>query len=111
MEYIVSAFTIFGESVGYSDKPENNPERAIIKWCMYSEKYPTCVSIQPKTNEDGMILLIWANQNFEKIEHYMDLYKCPYKTEWLREQIDEQIKKGKTSMMWEYDQLFPFCMR
>lgn len=109
MKYCISAISNpFGEPV--TDEYEYDPENAIIKWCRYQEKYPTCVSIQPETNEDGIALLKWADLNFEKVEVYMKEHKCPYKTGWIREQVKSQIAKGKSSMQWEYDQLFPFCM-
>ncbi len=110
MKYIITAATPYGEPCGVTNEPEYDPENAVIKWCRYSEKYPTCASIQPATEEDGMALLKWTERNFERIEVYMEQHKCPYKPDWIKEQVSLQVKKGKTSMQWEYDQLFPFCM-
>ena len=109
MKYVISAFSSpFGDDVGSAH--EADPENAIIQWFRYSEKYPTCVTIQPETPADGMALLKWVNLNFEKLEVWAKEHKCPYRTDWLKEQVESQIKKGKCSMQWNYDQLFPFCM-
>ena len=109
MEYRISAITDpFGEFAGSAE--ETNPEQAILRWCEYSEKYPTCVCIQPKTNEDGIKLLKWAEDNFDKVSTYLEKYNAPYKISWMKDMISAQLKNGKCSMQWEYDQLFPFCM-
>ena len=111
MKYVVSAIdSPFGDTVEMSDKPETSPEGAILKWCKLSKKYPTCVTIQPETEEDGMELLKWANMHSDKLEAYMVQHKNPYKFDWIKEQITSQVARGKTSMQWNYDQLFPFCM-
>ncbi len=110
MEYIISAITSpFGESVD-SGTHECDPQKAIIQWFRYSERYPTYASIQPRTREDGIALLRWARDNFEKLETWAKEHKCPYRIEWLREQIESQAEAGECSMQWEYDELFPFCM-
>ncbi len=109
-KYFVSAITEpFGEPVDAGIR-ENDPEQAFIAWCSYSEKYPTCASIQPHTKEDGIECLKWVSLNFDKAEAYMDKYKCPYKKDWIKEQIESQIRGGRCSMQWEYDELFPFCV-
>ncbi len=109
MKFIISAVTgSFGELVRSVN--EKDPEQAILRWCEFSEKYPTCVSIQPETKEDGLNLLKWAKLNFEKVETYLNRYRCPYRTDWLKTQIFCQVNNNKTSMQWEYDQLFPFCV-
>ncbi len=109
-KYAISAIcSPFGEPTGetiYEDKPE----MAVLRWCELSEKYPTCTSLQPQTKEDGMDLLKWVKLNFEKVATYMSLHKCPYKTEWVKEQVESQLSKGKCSMQWERDELYPFCM-
>ena len=109
MKYIVSAMNPFGEPCRPTES-EHDPENAIIKWCIYSEKYPMCASIQPETKEDGMALLQWANANFDKVELYLKEHKSPYKTDWLKDEISLQIKNNKVSMQWNFDQLYPFCM-
>ena len=109
MKYIVSAVSPYGEPLKLSDEPEYDPENAIIKWCLYSKKYPTCVSIQPETKEDGMKLLKWANEHFDKVEVYLREHKCPYKVDWMKEEIASQVQKNEGSMQWDFDQLYPFC--
>ena len=109
MKYIVSAVSQYGEPLELPNEPEYAPENAIIKWCMYSKKYPTCVSIQPETKEDGMKLLKWANEHFDKVEVYLREHKCPYKVDWMKEEIASQVQKSEVSMQWYYDQLYPFC--
>ena len=109
MKYIVSAVSPYGEPLELSDEPEYDPENAIIKWCRFSEKYPTCVSIQPETKEDGMKLLRWAEENFDKVEVYLRKHKCPYKVDWMKEEIASQVQTNTVSMQWNYDQLYPFC--
>ena len=108
-KYVISAIdSPIGETVGSAY--EYDPENAIIQWCRYSEKYPTCASIQPESKDAGTSLLKWAKLNFEKVEVYMREHKCPYRIDWMKEQIESQVRNGKNSMQWEYDQLFPFCM-
>lgn len=110
MEYKISAITSpFGEPVDYG-KTEHDPERAILRWLEYSKKYPTCASIQPQNKEDGLALLKWAKLNFDKLEAYFLKYKCPYKTDWMRDQIDSQVNNNKVDMQWEWDELFPFSI-
>ena len=110
MEYIVSATSPYGEPLGLADESARDPEDAVIKWCLLSEKYPTCVSICPACEEDGMALLRWAEDNFGRVEAYMEEHHSPYLPGWIKDQVSAQVKKGKTSMQWEHDQLFPFCM-
>ena len=110
MKFIISAISgPFGEPV-CGDIYEYDPKNAIIQWFSLTEKYPTCVSIQPETIEDGKSLLKWADKNFEKLDVWAKEHKCPYKTDWLKEQINMQVNNNKCSMQWEYDQIFPFCM-
>ncbi len=110
MIFSVSAITDpFGELVA-TPKDYNDPEQAILNWCKLSKKYPTCVSIQPQTKEDAKALLIWANENFDKVRAYMNKYKCPYRTDWMQKEIHYQVINDNISMRWEYDQLYPFCM-
>jgi len=110
MRYVISAISSpFGEAAG-NDAVEHDPENAIIQWFRYSEKYPTCASLQPQTKEDGLALLKWAKHNFNKLEVWAKEHKCPYKTGWLKEQIEKQVEDNKCSMQWEYDELFPFSM-
>ena len=110
MEYVVSAITSpFGEPVGNPLKTKN-PEEAIIKWCELSQTYPTCVSIQADSEETGIKLLKWAGLNRDKMDYYLSIYRCPYKPEWVMDQITSQINNNKTSMQWAFDELFPFCM-
>ena len=89
---------------------EYDPQNAVIQWFRLSQEEPTCVCIQPKTEEDGMALLKWAEENFDKLEVWAKEHKCPYRIEWLEEEISSQVRKGTCSMQWEYDQLYPFCM-
>lgn len=100
-------YTISGQ---YCIRYEHDPQNAVIQWFRLSEKEPTFVSIQPQTKEDGIALLKWAADNIDKLEVWAKEHRCPYKTEWLKEQILSQAAEGKCSMQWEYDQLYPFCM-
>ncbi len=106
---ILATHSPFGEPVDPGTY-EYDPQNALIQWFRYSEKYPTCTSLHPETKEDGIALLKWAKLNFEKLEIWAKEHKCPYKTEWLKEQIVSQIYNNKCSMQWGYDELFPFCM-
>lgn len=107
MKYLISASNgPFGETVGSVYKMD--PQDAILQWMRYSEKYPTCVSIQPHTPEDGRSLLQWASDNFAQLDVWAKEYHCPYDKEWLHNEIQAQLS-GKISMQWEYDQLHPFC--
>ena len=108
-KYIVSATTSpFGEQAT-SAFHTDDPEKAILEWCKLNKKYPTCVSLQAKTTEDGKALLKWANIHSEKVEAYMISNRCPYKTDWMLNNINLQVNNDKCSMQWEYDELFPFC--
>lgn len=108
--YIVSAVTSpFGEPVDYGFRTDD-PEKAIEKWFIYNKDYPTCVDIQAKTDEDGRNLLKWADLNLEKLEVMMKDNKCPYKTDWLKEQISARAKSDRKTIQWEYDSVYPFCM-
>lgn len=109
MKFVISSITSpFGEPA--ENITNNNPESAVLKWFQMSEKYPACTSLQPDTKESGEQLLKWADMNSDKIEAWANIYKCPYKIKWLKEQIRTQVKNNKCSMQWEYDELFPFCM-
>ena len=110
MKFIISATNgPFGEPVG-DDKYEYDCENAIIQWFRLSEKYPTCVSIQPANEKDGLALLKWADMNFEKLEVWAKEHKCPYRIDWLKLEIQKQTNNNKCSMQWEYDEVSPFCM-
>lgn len=110
MKYMVSAITgPFGEPATMPYK-SNNPEEAILKWCKLQKDYPTCVSLQAATMEDGLELLKWAQMNFNTVRTYMKDNKCPYKTDWIKDHIDRYVHRRKCSIQWEYDQLFPFSM-
>ncbi len=92
MNYLISAtISPYGEEApdhGY----ETDPENAIMKWRKFSEKYPTCASIQAKTEEDG--ILRWALDNFDKVEGYMRKHKVPYKPEWIKKQVKSYDDKN-----------------
>lgn len=108
MKYIVTAISDpFGEMEGQTEY--NAPEKAIEMWCKMSKKFPTCVAIQPETNEDGISLLKWAKENFNQVKEWMAEYKCPYKIEYIQKSIDEVLNKERPCIQWKYDQLFPFC--
>lgn len=110
MKYLISAtISPYGEQAPGSVY-KHDPEKAIKEWCRVSEKYPTCASIQPETKEAGMVLLKWAFNNFDKVEGYMKEYKVPYKPEWMKKEIKSYVDKNRNSMMWEYDEIFPFSM-
>lgn len=108
--YVISALNLPFCEPERADAHENDPENAIIQWFRCGEKNPTCASIQAQTKEDGMKLLKWADLNFEKLEVWAKEHKCPYKTDWLKEQISSQVKNKTCSMQWEYDEVFPFCV-
>ena len=110
MKFRISAITSpFGEPVD-NGKTTSNPEEAIKQWFVYSKKYPTCASICPETNTDGLELLKWAESNFGKIKTWAEKYRCPYKLNWLQEQITKQITKGDKLIQWEFDEIYPFSM-
>lgn len=109
MKYMILATAVpMGENTGLVY--EDEPQKALMTWFRYSQKYPTCVAIQPETKEDGLALLEWAHHNPDQLDIWAKEYRCPYKIEWLKEQIAEQFKEKRCSMQWNYDQLFPFCM-
>lgn len=109
MKYLISAtISPLGELA--EDAFEDDPKNALIKWFQYSEKYPTCVALQPETKEDGLALLEWAHHNPDQLDIWAKEYRCPYKVEWLKEEVADYVHRGKCSMQWNYDQLFPFCM-
>ena len=108
MNFIVStSHGPFGEP-GPSKKFTDN-EKAVLQWFKWQGKYRTCVDIQPETKEDGMNLLKWAQLNMDKVIAWCAEYKCPYKADWLSEQVNKQVNNNRCSMQWEYDSLFPFC--
>lgn len=107
-KYIISATEPMGESYG-TDIIKNHPEEAIIAWCELNKKYPTCASIQADNEQSAYELLTWADRNKDKLEAYMKKYKCPYKFEWITGIISSYIKKQRSSMQWEYDQVSPFA--
>lgn len=109
MRYMISANAgPFGETVRLVY--ETDPEKAVFRWFRYSGQYPMCASIQPKTTDDGLELLQWAGNNAEKLEEWGKKYHCPYRTDWLKEQIEHQVLDNEVSMQWDYDQLYPFCV-
>lgn len=109
-KYVVSAITApDGEPVGIPTFT-GDPEAAVLKWFQLSEKYPTCSDIQAQTNEAGLELLKWANTNGDKIAVWAKDYNCPYKLDWLQDQIRTAVKNNKTSMQWEFDSVFPFSV-
>ena len=89
---------------------EEEPEQTLYQWFVWGAKYPTCVSLQPQTPQDGMLLLTWANANWSKVEQWAQVHKCPYRLDWLHEQVAKAVSRGACSMQWEWDELFPFCM-
>lgn len=93
------------------DVREKSPEAAILRWCEYSKKYPTCVSIQPSTRNAGLVLLKWASENIEKVRAYLTENNSPYRIEWMLKEILKQAGAGKTSMQRDGDQLHPFSIR
>ena len=92
------------------DTIEDNPEKAIRKWCELSKSYPTLVSIQPGSRRDGLSLIRWAAENFEKVKRILTEYTCPYRIDWMITEIRRQAEAGTTSMQWDGDQLHPFTM-
>ena len=108
MSYLVSVVMPFGGIV--KEAYEKDPEKAILRWCRYSRKYPTCVSIQPEAQEGGKILLRWASDNIEKVREYLTENKSPYRIDWMIEEIQQQARDGRTSMQWDGDQLHPFSV-
>ncbi len=115
MSYLISVTAMpFSEmesgAMQDKDAHEKSPEKAILRWCRYSSQYPTCVSIQPKTREDGLHLLKWASENIEKVRRYLTENKTPYRIDWMIAEILRQAESGKTSMQWDGDQLHPFCI-
>ena len=110
MKYLISAtISPYGEQAP-GRVYKHDPEKAIKEWCRVSEKYPTCASIQPETKEDGQALLKWALNNFDTVKTYMREYKVPYKPEWIEKQLRRYVEANRNSMMWSYDEIFPFCM-
>ena len=85
MSYLVSVVMPFGGIV--KEAYEKDPEKAILRWCRYSSKYPTRVSIQPEAQEGGQILLRWASDNIEKVREYLTENKSPYRIDWMIEEI------------------------
>jgi len=110
MKYLISAtISPYGEQAP-GRVYKHDPGKAIKEWCRVSENYPTCASIQPETKEDGQVLLRWALNNFDTVKKYMREYKVPYKPEWIEKQIRRYVESNRNSMMWSYDEIFPFCM-
>lgn len=107
--YIISATDEpFGEIMEH-ETYTSAPADAVKRWFKCSEKYPTCTSLQPATEEAGMEILTWASQNMDQLEEWSKAYKCPYKITWMKEEIEKAAVKNKSGMQWEYDELFPFC--
>lgn len=93
------------------DVYKNKPEAAIHQWCIFQNKYPACAEIKPQSEADGVKLLQWAEQNFKKVEKWMNDYDVPYKIEWVKEAIAKELQKnqnGKAIMQWAYDAVHPF---
>ena len=107
MKFIVSATTKAGEPA--ASFTFANPDQAVHKWFELGKDYPMSVSIQPNTLASGLAIVIWAGDHFEKLDEWAEKYHCPYKMDWLKYQIADQILKKKVSMQWEYDQISPFC--
>ena len=88
----------------------DSPEKAVEKWCRYSQAYPTCTAIQPKTKEDGMSLLKWAAANEAAVRELLQRYKTPYRADWIMETVRRYASEGRTPMQWDGDQIYPFSM-
>ena len=107
MKFIISATNPYGEELGRIIH-ESEPEKAVLAWYRTGKKYPACAAIQADNEASAFKLLEWADRNQDKLEAYAKEYRCPYKPDYLKESISGYVRRGKSSMMWEYDMVSPF---
>lgn len=104
-KYAIVALTDYGElgkTVYTSD-----PKKAIETWFKLQKDYPISVSIDASSKEDALLLLQSASSDF--IEVLYSKYRCPYKKEFLINEIANGIRffNGKEG---EADSVHPFSV-
>lgn len=97
---IVEPFEDCGELYEFS-----NPEKAIKKWFELGEKYPMCVGIFAKTQNDAKALIECASKM--DIMALCKEHKCHYRPEYLIDSIQRGLSNSRL-ISWEYDSVFPF---
>ncbi|MEF2665004.1 MAG: hypothetical protein U0M91_05185 [Lachnospira eligens] len=97
---IIEPFEDCGELYEFS-----NPEKAIKKWFELGEKYPSCVGIFAKTQNDAKELIECASKM--DIMALCKEHKCHYRPEYLIDGIQRGLSNSRL-ISWEYDSVFPF---
>ena len=85
----------------------DDPIKMIRLWFMWSQKYPMECAIMTKTRSDGVALLEAASEHLDEL---YDTFKCPYKYDYLKDEISKKIEDGCKYLMEgpDGDQIHPF---
>ena len=97
---IVEPLSEEGDSYEFS-----NPEKTIKTWFELGEKYPMCVGIFAKTQNDAKALIECASKM--DIMALCKEHKCHYLPEYLIDGIQRGLSNSRL-ISWEYDSVFPF---